>query len=474
MTSDEKRLYRYLGYRPLATPRSTARSLPPSDDIPPLDRQGVEALALAFAENPQGVLARAQAIWDASLTEDGLREAIIEAQVALRAPRETINARKAAEAQWFSANTLPDNFTFPLRTSEITINPASRKFETVGDAVGWALFCGPFLIGSAVATPAPFRWHADPQYASKFIYALPDPSPDVPLKIALFSDFGTGEYQSLYVARQLAHRQYPYAIHLGDVYYAGRRSEFAHYFEAPLRTILPHTKLFTLNGNHEMYSGGYPYFDAISARKQAFSHQEQEGSYFALRSTRFQIVGIDTAYFGHGRYAQPDLLAWLEWVLGEGRDRNLMNILLSSDEPYAYGDSSLTELYTSDLSRLAQSGLIDLWFWGNTHYCALFDRSLTCPFFGSCIGHGGYPYGRYSRGQIEPAPVLFLETQARFPAYTNVRQDRGNNGYCELEVGADGSVVIHYIDWMGNNRGVASLSAFKPGSVPTITVKPYA
>jgi hypothetical protein len=163
MTADEMRLYRYLGYRPLATPRATARTAPPLDDLPPLDRQGVEALALAFAEDPQGVLARAQALWDAALTEDSLREAIIEAQVALRAPRETINAHKAVEAQWFSANQLPDSFTFPLRTPAIPINPERRKFETVGDAVRWALFAGPFLISSAVVPPAPFRWQADPQ-----------------------------------------------------------------------------------------------------------------------------------------------------------------------------------------------------------------------------------------------------------------------------------------------------------------------
>src|SRR5262249_46965444 len=170
----------------------------------------------------------------------------------------------------------------------------------------------PYVIGSALSSPTPFRWHSDPQYPSKFMYTLPEPSPDAPVKIALFSDFGTGLYHSLYIARQFAHHHYPYAIHLGDVYYAGRRSEFVNYFESPLRPILPSTKLFTLSGNHEMYSGGGPYFNYISSRKQAFPHQEQEGSYFVLRSQQCQIVGIDTAYFGHARYAQADLFDWLE------------------------------------------------------------------------------------------------------------------------------------------------------------------
>src|SRR3712207_6331306 len=112
MTPDERRLYRYLGYRPLVTPQATRSgdTVPPSDEVPPLDRQGVEALALAFEEDPDRVLARAQAVWDAALTHDGLREAIIQAQAAIRAPRKTINAHKTAEAQWASAHALPANF----------------------------------------------------------------------------------------------------------------------------------------------------------------------------------------------------------------------------------------------------------------------------------------------------------------------------------------------------------------------------
>src|SRR5262245_4999669 len=134
MTPDERRLYRYLGYRPLATPQSTSgagTALP--DEIPPLDREGVDVLALAFREEPDRILARAQAVWDATLTHDDLREAIVQAQAAIRAPRETINAHKAVEAQWASAYALPSNFTFPLLTRQIQITPESRQFETVAD-----------------------------------------------------------------------------------------------------------------------------------------------------------------------------------------------------------------------------------------------------------------------------------------------------------------------------------------------------
>jgi hypothetical protein len=476
-TSDARTLLRELGYRPRARKQSLATgqgaSSRPADAYPAaFGLEQVEELLAALERDPQGVLERARQAWDADLTEDQLRQSLVDAQVAFRAPKEATQALRAAKAQWFAGNRLPDTFTFPLRTDAIPIEPSRWRFETVRDVLGWIALCGPFVAGSAVAPKAPFRWHSDPVYPSNFVYALPDASDATPTRLALFGDFGTGEYQSRYIARQLEHSGFPYAIHLGDVYYAGRSSEFEEHFDSVVEPLLHTTKLFSLNANHEMYSGGGPYFDSMSRRKAAHSNQEQDGSYFVLRSSRHQIVGIDTAYFGHGRHAQPDLASWLESVLRDGRSSGRWNVLLSGDEPYTYGKTTSTALY-DDLRRVASAGLIDLWFWGNTHYCALFDRSPAFPFLGSCIGHAGYPYGRVHRGKPEPAPVLFLETAARFPAWTKVRQDRGNNGYCVLELTAGGDVRLRYVDWMGNTRCTADVRG-TPGAPLSVETKTFA
>ena len=147
-----------------------------------------------------------------------------------------------------------------------------------------------------------------------------------------------------------------------------------------------------------------------------------------------------------------------ENVLREGKRERRTNILLSANEPYEYGKMTLQPLLTEDLVRFVSERLIDLWFWGNTHYCALFDVSPHTPFIGSCIGHAGYPYSRRQSGEPSPAPVRFLEARARFPAWTALRQDRGNNGYCILRLKADGTVDLNYLDWMGNLRCEAALS----------------
>src|SRR5262249_28007118 len=134
------------------------------------------------------------------------------------------------------------------------------------------------------------------------------------------------------------------------------------------------------------------------------------------------------------------------------------NILLSGDQPYEYGKTSLTALLDKDLRHVAiDRELVDLWFWGNTHYCALFDRGHGLPFVGSCIGHAGYPYSTMKPNQKAPAPVPFVETTARFPKWTKLRQDRGNNGYCVLTLLPNGDIGLRYVDWMAHDRCLVKL-----------------
>jgi hypothetical protein len=510
MNDDLKKLYRMLGYiGPLdgeepsveavsfastldadldpaePAPRAAARNNavarvaagPDPADPPPLDAAGLDLLEEMLNRHPRITLSRAREAWNPNMTQKQLRAVIADARRALTAPTE---AMAAFRTQAFSSSSaLPPNFTFPgMDLNEIDIDPGDRKFENddlVG-ILGWVFGAGPFALTEP--SRSDFRFHNQPHFTSRFIYELDEPAPGAPLEIALFSDFGVGRYYSKYIAKQFRSRRFPYAIHLGDVYYAGRRSEFAEYFEKLLDPILAETSLFALNSNHEMFSGGIPYFNYIA--KRAALHpdkQKQEGSYFCLRSERFQIVGIDTAFFGQGRYKEPLLVEWLRSVLREGRDAGRVNILLSADHPYLYGDNDLTRLLRKDLKSVAlEEGLVDLWFWGNTHYCALFDHKLApsgdipaLPFVGSCIGHGGYPYDKQRRGKFEPAPMLFLEDQARFPKETNLRQDRGNNGYCVLQLNADGSIGLQYVDWMSNLRFAAALARGQAGEPLRVT-----
>jgi hypothetical protein len=429
-------------------------------DLPALTLARVDQILDTFDDHADELVLRAKLAFGHGITKELLRTRLADTRAALASPKEAVTAIHAMSFFHTAAHPLPLGFTFAgIDLANIPIDPGDKKFEEWGDWLGWIIHTGEFVFGYPAGAKAAFRFHDAPTVTSGFVYELRGQEPDADFDVALFGDFGCGLYHSLYIAKQLVHGAFPYAIHLGDVYYAGREQEFVDFFKKPLAPLLGETRLFTMNGNHEMFSQAVPYFRYLDERRAHPSGlQEQEGSYFCLRGKTAQIIAIDTDYFGYRRYADEKLRAWLAAQLAFGREHGLVNVLLSGDEPLEYKKTDTTPLL-ADLSELVVTqGLVDVWFWGNTHYCALFDRSDALPFVGSCIGHAGHPFPRYAFGEKCAAPVRWVETAPRFPASTGLRQDQGDNGYCVLRFASDGSLRITYLDWMANVRCVAVLS----------------
>ena len=441
------------------------------DSEPELSPDGIAEVQQRLFREPQETLEFFRRAVDRYLTVDQLERALEDVRRALQNPKGAECSLIALERLETTTERLPDNFTFPgIDLARYPIAPGRQRFEPVGDMFRWIFnTAAPFLFG---AKKAPFREHNTS--ATQFRYVLPEPSEQSPLEVALMSDWGTGEYQSNYISKQIEKCCFPLGIHCGDVYYAGRQREFQEFVQSPLQTVVRQTELFFLNANHEMYSGAYPYFDYIDRKRRADPKlQRQEGSYFALESKDFQLIGIDTAYHQDGRFRQADLLCWLEERLVDGRQSGRSNVLFSANHPYEYGKEALTDLLTSDLIDLAGRRLIDMWFWGNTHYCALFNHGMQSPFIGSCIGHGGFPYRRKRCGELSPAPLEFLETQARFPTATGLRQGRGNNGFCVMKLYSDGKVGLQYLDWMTNVRAEAEIARDIAGRLSIRAVRQF-
>jgi hypothetical protein len=420
----------------------------------------LDQLERLLESEPDETIARAQEAFDREITLAELHRAITEARSALTAPRDYLSMREAAIELARTVVRLPDGFTFSgIDLDNIDIEPEDKRFED-SDILGWLLFSGFGWIADKVGAldKADFQWHDRGSAQTGFVYPLAHPHRDDATRIALFSDFGTGTYAARYIAKQLSSGEFPYAVHLGDVYYGGRSSEFESHMAEPLKPLFDAgTRVFLMNANHEMYSGAKPYFDYLNTQRLQYAQQEQEGSYFCLRSEPFQIIGIDTAYHSVGRHRETRLNEWLGNVLRDGRDSGRINILLSQNAPYRYGKSKCDKLLTEDLQGIAEGDLIDLWFWGDTHYCAIYDRGPTTPFIGSCIGHGGKPYPRMKVGEPTAAPMRYLEASARFPRWTKLRQDQGNNGYCVMTLNGSDGIDLQYIDWMSNIRCVARL-----------------
>jgi len=221
----------------------------------------------------------------------------------------------------------------------------------------------------------------------------------------------------------------------------------------PLKDLLPATPCFVMNANHEMDSYGVHYFDYVRRKQSAV--QPQEGSYFCLQAERYQIIGIDTAFFKNGRHPDAQCQAWLADRLAAGRAAGRINILLSQNEPYHKKSKDVMPL-VQDLKDVKDQ--IDIWFWGDEHYAALHGPGPQTPFIGSCIGHAGYPYETLEEGGAdnEVAPTWWEEKGTRFPKELGVRLDMGLNGWCLLDLGDD-ALTLTYYDWLQRPRNTQRL-----------------
>ena len=113
-------------------------------------------------------------------------------------------------------------------------------------------------------------------------------------RVALFSDWGTGLYGAPIIRASIERDpSFQMVMHLGDTYYSGTDNEIQERLLNVFPVVKPGVIRRTLNGNHEMYSGGKGYFNA------ALPFLGQGASCFAYQNAKWLLVGLDTAYIDH-------------------------------------------------------------------------------------------------------------------------------------------------------------------------------
>ncbi len=213
------------------------------------------------------------------------------------------------------------------------------------------------------------------------------------VRAALLGDWGTGLYGAVPCAESIRRDpgHFDLLMHLGDVYYAGTRREVRERF-LDLWPYRPGAVNRSINSNHEMYSGGYAYFE------ETLPKFGQESSYFVLQNDYWLLVGLDVAYVDHDIDDQQ--VEWLEQVVAAADDRKVL--LFSHHQLFSRFQSQGPKLAVR-LARLLESGKISAWYWGHEHRCVLYEPD---PRYGGlrgrCLGHGGMPY---TRKAVENLPV---------------------------------------------------------------------
>ena len=274
--------------------------------------------------------------------------------------------------------------------------------------------------------------------------------------IALLADWGGDNSAARHIASIVKRQQPSLAIHLGDIYYGGVKTECETFLQLwPLQTNSQYPEIgvplgtsYALNGNHEMYSGGEAYFNIVL---KAFGQLQP---FFCLETDYWRIIGLDTAYAG-GRLKpsgpdDPISTQW-NWLVGLLRNSGKKkNIFLTHHQPVSahkdeFQDSEQLRKDIADL--LATEGIapdaIFGWFFGHEHRCALY-RDTETFFNARLIGNGCIPHEVQTEKEADPGctPV----------DYFNKRQTSKNSGaavsmFAKLTfMDPSAELLIEYVD----------------------------
>lgn len=230
-------------------------------------------------------------------------------------------------------------------------------------------------------------------------------------------------------------------IHLGDVYYTGQPSEYDRRFLAHWPVRPGEAERFgswCLNGNHDMYSGGYAYFDHL-LKDPRFARQQQS-SVFAIESDHWQLLGLDSAYTEaelHG-----DQTNWIRRMREAAPAKKAF--LLSHHQPFSHWEPDSVRL-SEQVEPILKAGLITGWFWGHEHRCAIYEprNNIRYP---RLAGDGGVPV--WAASEPTPAGVRY-EHRESFTAFLDEQFARF--GFVQLDL--DGPRIdVTYVNELGQTH----------------------
>lgn len=259
------------------------------------------------------------------------------------------------------------------------------------------------------------------------------PPPTVELKgakensvsIAIIGDWGAGSTSSKKLMNQLTsmNPKPDYIIHVGDVYYAGTplatSPNGSHYFSAGeeyenLINLWPQKykeKSFTLNSNHEMYSGANGlFYDALGAShipagaNTPYSAQ-QGASCFALEFGDWTLLGLDSAYMSKVTDAfmtgsiGDETGFQSKWIKSLNLDPK-KTVVFTHHNGFSGDCKTVSPLWFE--IRNAIGGDPFAWYWGHIHNGIVYKDEINIPekkptfttnTLARCVGHSSLPYG---------------------------------------------------------------------------------
>lgn len=314
-----------------------------------------------------------------------------------------------------------------------------------------------------VETTFRFAWKYGFNYPKVTATPLPIKGEQTSVRIAILGDWGTGDSTSKEVMEQLKSLKPHYIVHLGDVYYSGtpnKDSKYGkHYFlpgeessnlldQWPTQFV---GKSFTLNSNHEMYSGANGYFDEALKMGGPFKAQVGQGC-FVLKYGDWHLLGLDSAYMGSIRnlFMQGTLGSedgsQVQWI----KSLNLnpkKTIVFTHHNGFADDCASSNPLWMGVRNALGADPYA--WYWGHVHNGIVYKNPIDIPAttkepalkstcYARCVGHAAIPYGNATTLENKP-----IEWRQKNINHTN---NQLYNGFAQLELTLDSTGQVDSIN----------------------------
>ena len=281
--------------------------------------------------------------------------------------------------------------------------------------IGWSECLVTYLAFKASMGDIPYRPNKNP------VFNL-----DAKTRLAIVGDWGTGDDVASNLLREVAKFSPDVLLHLGDVYYSGTQDEEQDNFLSICQSVLGrNVRLFSLCGNHDVYSGGSGYYWLVD-------QIGQQASSFCLQNANWQFLGMDTGFndndpftVGTNMTSLPTVGAWAEedWHLDKinlagGRK----NVLLSHHQLFSpFGGVGISDgnnnfAYNKHLRGTFQAVMkqVAWWFWGHEHTFAVFDPYMDLQ-RGRCVGASAIPV---FKDQQSYSDASGLETYGGLPLPT--------------------------------------------------------
>jgi hypothetical protein len=279
-------------------------------------------------------------------------------------------------------------------------------------------------------------------------------------RLVVVGDWGTGLPRARDVAalmqksigEALAGGRQVHVLHLGDVYYSGLETEdqgrFLDLWPVTLEQADAGVTSWSLNGNHDMYSGGFGYFRTLLGDPR-FRHQRSPDgkptSFFRLRSPSWDFIGIDTSWdsdvtsAGQVGVLQDPQDRYVAAVAGQS-SRKL--VLFSHHQLVSvYDRADLGSTLPAKLAPVLNANRVTAWWWGHEHRAIAYEAAAGIR-YPRCLGNGGVPV------LPDAAPPAGSKPAITWHSTRSVRedgQDRTRFGFAVLDLHPD-RIEAAYVD----------------------------